>query len=306
MQHPLEILYRPLGGTWYKNRVLAPEISGSAAITQALRALRVRWPEPPGTDDEAPVFVLSAGWGSGSTLLQRLIMSDERTLLWGEPLDHAVPVMRMAQMLAPIQDRWPRDSYFASLDAPGSLKNQWVANLTPPIAELRSAHRAFLQTWLGRIARESGRERWGLKEVRLTADHARYLSWLFPRARFVFLFRDVIKSWASCRHVKWYSVWPEYRVASPGSFAHHWRHLVQGFREAQAELGAQLVRYEDLVSNQVDLEALATYLGTSRLDPAVLDVRLGARSERRAQPTTNELAILHGITDELRDELGYA
>ncbi|HET9663096.1 MAG TPA: sulfotransferase, partial [Burkholderiales bacterium] len=164
---------------------------------------------------------------------------------------------------------------------------------------------AFLDSWLGQPARAAGRDRWGLKEVRLTADHARYLQWLFPKARFLFLYRDVLRSWASCRHVKWFSVWPGYPVARPASFAHHWRHLVQGFREAQAELGAQLLRYEDLVDGTVDLDALASWLGTERLDAGVLDLRLGARSARRDAPTAHELAILHAVTDDLRRELGY-
>src|SRR4051812_3924849 len=33
------------------------------------------------TNDDEPIFLLSAGWRSGSTLLQRLIMSDARALI---------------------------------------------------------------------------------------------------------------------------------------------------------------------------------------------------------------------------------
>ena len=50
----------------------------------------LRWiSEEARQDDEQPVFVLSAGWRSGSTLLQRMIMENNRDLLmWGEPFPH--------------------------------------------------------------------------------------------------------------------------------------------------------------------------------------------------------------------------
>jgi Sulfotransferase family len=286
--------------------VLPPEIAASGQIRRALGVLRARWPVPDSADDDSPIFVLSAGWGSGSTLLQRLIMSDRDTLLWGEPFDHAVPLFRLAQMIVPVSDRWPRDAYFESPSSSKPLQDRWVANLTPPVDQLRNAQREFVRTWLARPASDAGRSRWGLKEVRLTADHARHLKWLFPRARFVFLYRDVLKSWASCRHVKWHSVWPGYRVDRPSAFGHHWRHLVEGFLDAQQELDATLISYEDLVHGKVDFKALANRLGTGALDTAVLDVKLGARSAKRSSPTRNETAILMGITSALREKLGYA
>lgn len=40
-------------------------------------------------DCENPVFILSAGWRSGSTLLHRMIMADEKVMIWGEPYAHS-------------------------------------------------------------------------------------------------------------------------------------------------------------------------------------------------------------------------
>ena len=37
-------------------------------------------------DREAPIFLLATGWRSGSTLLQRILVTDPHVLLWGEPL----------------------------------------------------------------------------------------------------------------------------------------------------------------------------------------------------------------------------
>src|SRR6185312_12863121 len=46
--------------------------------------------------DVSPIFLLSAGWRSGSTLLQRMIMEKNHDILmWGEPFDHASIFDRM-------------------------------------------------------------------------------------------------------------------------------------------------------------------------------------------------------------------
>jgi hypothetical protein len=277
-------------------------------ITSALRVIRGRWPETVQNNEQqaAPIFLFAAGWGSGSTLLQRLIMSDESIMLWGEPHDHAVPIARMAQMIAPVNDRWPRSSYFEPLDSEQPLQHQWIANLSPPILSLQIAHQAFFESWLGDSASKCGRLRWGLKDVRSTADHARYLRWLFPRSKFVFLVRDVLKSYQSCRHVDWLSVWPDFSVNRTSSFAHHWTHLAMSFLEAQTELDASLIRYEDLIAGQVDLDELARHLEVTSFDPAVLDLKLGSRSTRHGKLTMREEAIVRAIADPIRERMGYA
>ena len=41
---------------------------------------------PPSTLKYSPLFILSAGWRSGSTLLQRLIISAKGVVIWGNLL----------------------------------------------------------------------------------------------------------------------------------------------------------------------------------------------------------------------------
>ena len=48
------------------------------------------------TDD--PIFVLAAGWRTGSTLLQRMII-EAGALVWGEPYSQAGPSQAMASVL---------------------------------------------------------------------------------------------------------------------------------------------------------------------------------------------------------------
>lgn len=296
-----------LSSHYWKSRVLAPEIGGSKALGTALGIVRSRWPETfaNGGSRSTPIFLFSAGWGSGSTLLQRLVTSGDSTLLWGEPHDHAVPIHRLAQMLIPISDRWPRDSYFGAKSDELALQDQWIANLSPRPDALQKAHINFIETWLKDSAAAKGCKNWGLKEVRLTVDHARYLRWLFPQARFLFLYRDVIKSYRSCRGVDWHSVWPNYRVRPPSAFAHHWNHLLAGFIDGAAELDALLVKYEDLVSGETPLCAISDYLGTGDIADGILGNKLGSRSNKHGELTRRETWIIRSITDELRERLNY-
>ena len=63
-------------------------------------------------DQEQPIFLLSAGWRSGSTLLQRLIMSDPRVLIWGEPFDECGMIQGFANTLTAFRPGWPPEDYF--------------------------------------------------------------------------------------------------------------------------------------------------------------------------------------------------
>jgi Sulfotransferase family len=304
MLNPLSAL---LASDYWKSRVLAPEIGGSDDLSKALRIIRSRWPKTftDNSTTETPIFLFSAGWGSGSTLLQRLVISGNSTLLWGEPHDHAVPIHRLSQMLVPINDRWPKDFYFKPKSDQLALQDQWVANLSPHPASLQQAHIRFIETWLRDSAAAEGCSNWGLKEVRLTVDHARYLRWLFPHAKFLFLYRDVIASYRSCRAVPWFSVWPDYRVSRPSAFAHHWKHLLSGFVAGATELDALLVKYEDLVSGEMPLALISDYLDTGTLDDGILGNKLGSRSGKHGAVKRHERWIIRSITDELRQQLGY-
>ena len=121
----------------------------------------------------------------------------------------------------------------------------------------------------------------------------------------MFVYRDVLKSWRSCQHVKWLSVWPDHKVARASAFAHHWCHLLSGFFEAKDELNAFMIRYEDLVAGDLDFGQLADYLGTDALDPAVLDVRVGERGAKSSGVSSFQEAVIRRIAGSLRSRAGY-
>ncbi len=182
-----------------------------------------------------------------------------------------------------------------------------MANLYPEPAQFFDAHLRFFETLFAEPARRVGAANWGLKEVRLTADHACYLKWLFPRAKLLFLYRspyDAYRSYAARLNAgwKWYHTWPG-RPLTASVFGSHWSELVTGFLQNAERLEGLLVRYEDLRSGA--LEAIEHYLGfeLSRESAEINPSDGGPRPV--AEIPENQAAILEREVGPLAERLGY-
>src|SRR5437588_3914793 len=145
-----------------------------------LEFISQRWPDACSTSPEEPLFLLAAGWRSGSTLLQRMLM--RHCFMWGEPFGRAMPVDCMARQFHAFHQNWPMRDFFINHRPPGhpDFSKEWIANLYPPLTALVQAHLAYFHALFQTPAHERGFRRWGVKEVRLSIGHAFYLKWLFP------------------------------------------------------------------------------------------------------------------------------
>ena len=297
-------------------------LEGIPTLAEALRTLDERWDlralrESIDADAGAnrPVFVLSAGWRSGSTLLQRLVMSSGEILIWGEPYDRACYVQDLAHSLRQFTAEYPPGHFFvdhhledvqeSAASRGASLAGSWIANLYPHPRDLHAAHRAFLHRLYEAPAAEAGFGRWGLKEVRLSIDHALYLRWLFPGARFLFLVRDPYRAYRSYRHLgPWYDRWPDRPVLTPTEFGRLWRRLVGGFVELGESVG-RVLRHEDLTAGRVSVDELSEYLGLP-LRAEILEQRVTGRGPREMVPVpASESRLLRRAVQPLAGALGY-
>lgn len=257
-------------------------------------------------DPEAPVFVLSASWRSGSTLLQRLLCSSERILVWGEPYAESMVVQRLADSLSRFTADWPSDGRYIGKKHSGKLHDRWIANLYPLPEDFKAAHRAFFDRLFAEPARRYGYADWGLKEVRFGGREIDYLRWLYPRGRFLLLVRDPGTAWRSYKgnNKTWYERWPERPVSSVTRFARMWQRIADDFVQRADTEGTMLVRYEELGSDATLVENLECFIG-ARLDPEVLTQRI--RGVRRApQPLSDtEQKTIRVICGKTAGKLGY-
>lgn len=288
------------------------ELKTSYRLSEALNCIKKRWPGLmcSSEDTERPVFIFSAGWRSGSTLLQRLVISSGEILIWGEPLGEAAFIPKIGSSLSLISSNWPHDNYFFDNSDMKKLNNQWIANLTPEIRYIKDSNRSMIKEWLGKSAEEKfGVERWGLKEVRLTIDHAKYLKWLFPSARFLFIYRNPIDAYKSWKGNRWRSVWPGYYSRSPVAFSRHWKLLIKGFLESYKEVDGYLVKFEDLILGNIELQKIADHIKVKELDSSILEKKIGApdsiKSHRKKRLTLYDRIVISTCCGHLMKKLGY-
>lgn len=220
---------------------------------------------PAGNDppEERPVFLLSAGWRSGSTLLQRMLMEhNEDILIWGEPFAHSNIHDNLLNQFRAFTRQWPPDIFFLSKMRMDRISDVWTANLYPDVEHLFDAHRSFYHRLFADPAAQAGRGNWGFKEVRLTIDHARYLRALYPKCRIVLLYRHPRDAYLSYREwgLAWARTWPVRFISTPYEFGRSWAEITSGYLDGHAGVDALLMRYEDL-DNPADVARLEAYLG---------------------------------------------
>ena len=144
-----------------------------------------KWNLDPLPSANAPVFVLSASWRAGSTMVQRLLSSNGQIQIWGEPYGDAGLIPNMvssAKVL--LRPNWPVPAHFPEYSNPERYQeiyqrpqDFWIANLYPLPEDIRRGHRALFDQWLAQPSLRHGKKRFGLKEVRLDGVCAQYLQW---------------------------------------------------------------------------------------------------------------------------------
>jgi hypothetical protein len=235
-------------------------------------------------DTEAPIFVLSTGWRAGSTLLQRILVTDPHVLLWGEPLGEAALLSRVADLICSTSlFPWCEEHGIIDNLAPSSMATSWIATVCPPGEDFRLALRGFFDRWLAEPAHRRGFARWGFKEVRLGATEATLLSWLYPRARFLILSRHPYDCYRSLSDAGWHHVfyrYPDIRVDSAAGFARHWNRLATSWSELPVGFPSLHIRYEDLVAGAFDFRKLESWLGVEIRETVALSASIGQTAAR--------------------------
>ena len=287
--------------------VMMPDVE---QLTKSLAILQTHATEGAGREtEEAPIFLLSTGWRTGSTLLQRILVTDQRLLLWGEPLGEMTIVSRIAELLShSISSR--NLQLWESQPDPSSreLSTSWVANLYPPGSDFRLGLRSLFDRWLREPAHQRGFDRWGFKEVRLGATEASLLHWVYPEAKFVIISRHPYDSYRSLSDSGWgqvYYRYPDFEADSAASFARHWNRLALSWSQLPAEFPSVHIKYEDLISGAVDFRKLESWLGIEIQEDMALKVAVGGTAKRVRLSWCERMIIAREAAEGMR-ALGYS
>jgi hypothetical protein len=199
------------------------------------------------TEQATPLVVLACGQRCGSTLVQRLLCSHPRVMIWGEHVGQLRPVLTAVERLSTwteFHGAMGRDE----LEASGY--QGFIANVTPQRDRIDEAGRAFIETLFAKPAMGLRRPIWGFKEVRYGLPDVLLLRKLFARLRVIQIIRDprdVLRSledWE--RHPGW-------TRRDTETSLQHWRTVAGSFLGCIAEPHLRslilTVRYEDLIAD---------------------------------------------------------
>lgn len=222
-----------------------------------------------------PIFLFSSSWRSGSTLLQRFITATGDILVWGETGGALNAITEATagwdQITADSSRRFPYSvggngeaAYQEFVTAPKSKHaHLWIANLSPPYADILAELRDMFDTLYRQRAQSLGYPRYGFKETRCDLNTARQLQTLFPDARFIFLVRNPLDVILSIKRHDWMG-----RTAGHATLKHyaeHWRTRSMQFR--QVDFGLTL-RYEDFIVDPALQNRVLDYLDVHSRPPA--------------------------------------
>lgn len=227
-----------------------------------------------------PIFILGSGQRTGSTLVQRLLASHPRVLIWGE---QAGAIARILAAVDSLREWATRDGAVGRDEYEMLSNNGFIANMTPPPDNIDEAARALFETMYAKPAVAAGRSVWGFKEVRYGLIEATSLIRLFPGARIVHLIRDPrqvassVDEWERNRPAVWTRADSEATIA-------FWRYVASSLLSLDGRLREAVARfrYEDLLLDPDRfVQRLATHCG---LEPDLIDRDVLSRRIHRDGP----------------------
>jgi hypothetical protein len=243
------------------------------------------------------VFVLSAGWRSGSTALQRLIISGGTAFVWGEPYptSRLLPRLQRIAVEVGVVDGQP-DRVLGGADLSAEMSHAWVAMTNPPADAVMAGIRAMLQETYWGPLRDTGFTSWGLKEVVATPEQIQLLRQVFPEAHVVCVVRDPTTAYRSFRRfvvsgvttrpgsatrLRW--------VNGPVGYAENWVRSARAFRGLAGDPRVHLFRHEDIAHDPGFADRLGGLLDM-KLSATAWATRVGGT--RQTAPSALERAEL--------------
>jgi hypothetical protein len=220
------------------------------------------------------VIVTSPSTRCGTTLVQRLLTASGNAFIYGEEVGHQIRTV--AIWLIGVLRQFEQTGQVNDADferAMAGLLTDWRPGLAAPADVMSSAWtETFYQLpfALAEFSRSRGRPVWGFKVPAYDRDTLRTLLSLMPKARVVYLVRnlcDALKSAKARRFVE-----GEEQV---GRFCADWARNVLQMTDLTGDPRVLVLKCEDLVARRPpQLERLRTFSGADVLKLEVFDLKI--------------------------------
>lgn len=222
----------------------------------------------------APIVVTSPATRCGTTLVQRLLSASDNGFVYGEEVGYQIRtvITWFAGLVRQYEQSGERmDKEFAQA-LTGKLRD-WRPGLTAPTTVMQRAWVEIfyqLPLTLSDYSRSIGRPAWGYKVPGLTRDMLRVTLSMMPRAKVIYVFRnlyDVLKSAKARKFVT--------SDKSVTQFCADWANNMREVSGLAQDERVLFLKYEDLVENRDEcVHLLEAFTGASHLDPHVFDLKI--------------------------------
>lgn len=276
-------------------------------MTNPFLNITKRFPLTPVSSIDKPIFIISTIWRSGSTILQRTLVTDPTIQVWGEPYAETNLITSLARSaLALTQSDWPLPGHFLNeqefLDNPHKY---FIANWYPPMQAMYEAHRSMLDRLFKEPALDMGKERFGIKFVRIGLEEMHYLEWLYPDAKFLILFRNPWDCWRSYKGYDWMFRWPKGRITTVQQFAKLWERQTRELLSHPQSDRVHALRYEDFLHPEFNWERLRNFCELPELNNSAMAKRLRGVNVPPEPITSLDCQTISKICWNLAEALGY-
>ncbi|MDG3088644.1 sulfotransferase [Vibrio hannami] len=252
------------------------------------------------------VFIFSACWRTGSTLVQRFFNTSDDLLIWGEP-----------NFLLPFGNAFDKSvGHFKSVAwqqevvEKQGFQKAWSPVLNPKVETLLEGYRAFFNTTYGLELTKFGKSRWGFKEVRQNAyQHASMMKQLFPDSKIIFHYRNPYDVYESLLGTDFHK-----NFQGPFQPMRFWAKNMRDFLDSEKveKLDALVISHEEFVAeatSQQVMQELANFTNTKLTEKmkATIQLKVGATSQQSGldKPTINRLnqVLLEELGEQDRERV---
>jgi hypothetical protein len=222
----------------------------------------------------SPVIITAPTARCGTTLVQRLLCTGDNSFLYGEEV--GLHIRTLTGFLIGLIQQFERGGAAADVEFERALagdQDDWRPGLMPPTQVML---KAWIETYyqipaaLADYGTSIGRPIWGFKGPDYARDMLRAFLMLMPKARIIYVFRDLSEALKSAKARRF--VTTDEEVAA---FCAKWATNMREVADLRADVRVLFLKYEDLIADRAaSVAAVEAFTGAVGLKADVFDVKV--------------------------------